>query len=430
MRPFLLQGRGRALIAASGLLAAAAVGVATVGPAAMAAPLTGAAQSAGSRAAVTASAGGAPTNKVTWSVLPATAKGADNRILFNYGIVAPGSTIKDYVEVVNRSAQPAAFSVYATDAIGTSLDNSLLLAKPGAKPVDIGAWTSFPGGAAQLSAVIPGDQGIIEPFTVKVPLQATPGDHTGAMTAQVTIQTHNAKGLAVSGVYRIAVPVEFRVSGALRSGMQVQSVSTGFSDPLNPFGTGSATISYTVVNTGNVKLTGTQAVTVSALFGHVTVKPPALPTILPGDSIRITAHAAGLFPFGPMTAKVTVTPAWVPNTPPLSQIAAVASDSASLFAMPWSLLGLILLLVAIGAGAWYYRRWRRRLRKAELAAVAARARRDTEQRLIGKKAAANGHGGTPKAADLAEVSSNPAEATAPGGTQDGGGTAAAEGTTE
>jgi hypothetical protein len=174
-------------------------------------------------------------------------------------------------------------------------------------------------------------------------------------------------------------------------------------------------------------------VTVSALFGQVTVKPPALPTILPGDSIRITAHAAGLFPFGPMTAKVTVTPAWVPNTPPLSQLAPLASDSASLFAMPWSLLGLILLLVAIGVGVWFYLRWRRRLHRAEVAAAAARARRETEQRLGVGKAAANGHaakdnGAKPPTA-TAKSAAAAAEATAPGGTPDGGGTAA-EGTTE
>jgi hypothetical protein len=62
----------------------------------------------------------------------------------------------------------------------------------------------------------------------------------------------------------------------------------------------------------------------------------------------------------------------------------VATGTASLFAMPWSLLGLVLLLVAIGVGIWFYLRWRRRLRRAELAAVAARASRDTERRLTGR----------------------------------------------
>ena len=64
------------------------------------------------------------------------------------------------------------------------------------------------------------------------------------------------------------MPLELRVPGALRAGLQVQSISTGFSDPLNPFGTGSATVSYTVTNTGNVRQSGTHAVKVTGPFGQ------------------------------------------------------------------------------------------------------------------------------------------------------------------
>ena len=55
------------------------------------------------------------------------------------------------------------------------------------------------------------------------------------------------------------MPIELRVTGPLRAGLQVESISTGFNDPLNPFGTGSATVSYTVHNTGNVRLTAARA---------------------------------------------------------------------------------------------------------------------------------------------------------------------------
>jgi hypothetical protein len=246
--------------------------------------------------------------------------------------------------------------------------------------------------------------------------------------------------------YRIAVPLEVRVSGPLHTGLQVQSISTGFSDPLNPFGTGSATISYNVANTGNVRLTGTQVVTVTGPFGQqATIKPPKLPTILPGDSIRVSAQAPGLFPAGPMTAKVAVSPGLGENTLPVSNQLSLASGSASLFAFPWSLLGLILLLAAIGVGIWFYLRYRRRLRGAELAAVAARASRETERRLAGQGASANGHsvngkagsgdGAKPPAeagaaaAVPAEATSSAAEAGTPGGAPEGGG-AATEGTTE
>jgi hypothetical protein len=377
--------RGRVWV---GSLLLAMIGAASVafGQAAVASPVSVAAarhmQQAGEKSGAKPSPG-----KVTWSVLPATATGPDRaRNLFSYGTVRSGSTVVDHVEIVNHSKQSAAFSIYATDAIGTTLQDALLLEPPGKKPVDIGAWVAFPGGAPQLSTIIPGGKAIVESFTVNVPRLATPGDHTGALVAAVGIPAKNSAGLAIVQNYRIAVPMELRVPGALHASVQVQSISTGFSDPLNPFGGGSATISYSVANTGNVRETGTQEVTVTGPFGQSsTIRPPKLPTILPGDSVRVSVSVPGLYPTGPMTAHVTVTPAWPPRTTPLSSRIPVATGSASLFAVPWSLVGLILLLIAIGVGVWQFMRWRRREQRAEVAAAAAKARRDTERRLLGAK---------------------------------------------
>ena len=339
--------------------------------------------------AVTGSQPKPKPGQVTWSVLPATAKGPDHsRNLFSYGVVKPGATVVDHVEIVNRSKQSAAFSIYAADAIGTTLQDALLLEPPGTKSVDIGSWVTFPGGARQLSTVIPAGKAIIESFTVNVPTLATPGDHTGGLIAAVGIPGKNSNGVAIVENYRIAVPVELRVSGALHASVQVQSISTGFSDPVNPFGTGSATISYSVVNAGNVRESGTQQVTVTGPFGQTaTIKPPKLPTILPGDSVRVSVSVPGLYPDGPLNAHVTVTPAWPPRSLPIARQSPIATGSASLFATPWSLIGFILLLVAIGVGVWQFLRWRRREHRAEIAAVAAKASRDTERRLLSDKSA-------------------------------------------
>jgi hypothetical protein len=387
--------RGRIWVG-SMLLATIATAAAAAGPAAVAAPLSPVLTSQAQQVSRGSGGNGASPGKVTWSVLPATATGPDSsRNLFSYGVVKPGSTIVDHVEIVNRGKQAAAFSIYATDAVGTTLQDALLLLPAGKKPVDIGAWTTFPGGAAQLSTVIPGGKAIIEAFTVTVPRLATPGDHTGGLVAAVSIPGKNSAGLAVVQNYRIAVPMELRVPGALHASVQVQSISTGFSDPLNPFGNGSATSSYSVANTGNVRQNGTQVVTVTGPFGQAsTVRPLKLPTLLPGDSVRVTVAVPGLYPAGPMTAHVTVTPGWPSRTIALSAPVPPASGTASLFAMPWSLVGLILLLVAIGFGVWWLLRWRRREHRAEVAAAAAKARRETERRLLSGKsvAGANGQG--------------------------------------
>jgi hypothetical protein len=421
---------GRRAMAGGLLLAlAGAAAAAAAGPAA-AAPLSGtAALRQATGAGTAASTPPSSPLKITWSISPATATGPDKtRQRFNYGVLKPGATVIDHVEIANDSTQSAAFSIYGTDAAGTTAKGSLLLLAPQKKPTDIGSWVHFPGGAAQLTTIINANTAIVVQFSVKVPPQATPGDHTGAVVAQVAIPNKNG-GITVTENYRIAVPLELRVPGALSAALQVQSISTGFSDPLNPFGTGTATISYTVTNIGNVRQAGAQTVTVTGPFGQkVVVHQPQLPTILPGDSIRVTAQAPGLFPAGPMTAQVDVKAGWPTDTITLAHAAPEVTANASLFAFPWTLLGLILLLVVIGVGVWFYLRWRGRLRRAELASVAARASRDTERRLLGGRAAANGHAAAAKTAP-ASTEAAPAEATAPGGTPEGGGTAT-DGTTK
>ncbi len=241
MRILPTPSRARRRLWAGCLLVAAVTGALAAGPAALAAPTAAGTADAARRQCC--------GNAVRAGHLVRAARyehgTRPDRIEFSYGVVKAGSSIQDHVEIVNRSSQSAAFSVYATDASGTSPQGALLLLGSSQKSTDIGAWASFPGGAQQLSTIIPGKKAIIEAFTLKVPPQATPGDHTGAMVAAVGVTRKNAAGENVVENYRIAVPLELRVPGALRAGIQVQSISTGFSDPLNPFGTGSATVSYT-----------------------------------------------------------------------------------------------------------------------------------------------------------------------------------------
>jgi hypothetical protein len=277
-----------------------------------------------------------------------------------------------------------AFTIYATDATGTTLQNVLQLLPGGVKPHDIGSWVRFPGGATQLSIVIPANKGIVESFKVQVPSHATPGDHTGGMMAAVSFNRKTTKGSVVIENQRIGVPIELRVTGHLHAALQVQSISAGFHSPLSPFGTGSATIAYTVANTGNVRLTGSQTVSVTGPFGvKSTIQLKNLPTVLPGDSVRVTAQPKGLFPDGPMTAHVHLNLADPVGAPLPIVTAAAATGSASLFAVPWTLILLIIVVAGAGYGIWRARGWQRRRLRTRLEAVADKARRDTERRLLG-----------------------------------------------
>jgi hypothetical protein len=370
----------------AGSLLLAAIGTVAAVPIASASPLSSASPISAARPGQPASGTPAP-GVVSWSVEPATAKAPDSRTRFTYQSIKPGSLIFDHVAVFNRSKQAVAFSIYATDASGTSANGALTLLQTGQKSTAIGAWTTFPGHVSQLSIIIPADKGVIEPFTITVPRLATPGDHIGGMIAAVGVPHRTSTGQMVTVYQRIAVPMELRVTGKLIAALAVKSVSVGFGTPFNPFGGGSAHVTYSIVNTGNVMLAGLQTVTVTGPFGaKSTLRVPKLPVVLPGDSIPYTVSAGGLYPAGSLTAHVTVTPGWPADATPLPVTLTAASASASLFAVPWALIVLIIVLAVGGYFLLRLRRARRRAREAEIAAVADRARRETERRLLGSGA--------------------------------------------
>ncbi|HEY0807684.1 MAG TPA: hypothetical protein VGD84_21640, partial [Pseudonocardiaceae bacterium] len=152
---------------------------------------------------------------------------------------------------------------------------------------------------------------------------------------------------------------------------------------VNPFGGGGTTVTYTVRNNGNVRLAGDQTVSVTGLFGIplATIHPTALQEVLPGDSVRVTAHVSGVFPAGPLTVHVRVTPVEVPGSPHLTVASQAGEGSVDMWAAPWPQLVLLVLLAAIGFGIWRWLRWRRSHRAAALAAAVERGRREATEQL-------------------------------------------------
>lgn len=368
----------------TGALMLAAIGTAAVmsGPAALAAHASAAATAAHKPKSKPA-ATHAPAGSISWSVIPASATAPDRRTTFNYTNVKPGSTITDHVAVLNRSSQSVAFTVYATDATGTTSSDVLTLLPYNVRPAQIGAWTTFTHHVAQLSVILPADRGVIEPFTIRVPRDASPGDHVGGMIAQVTVRRTSHSGASFNETQRIAVPILMRIIGPLHAGLRVESVSASYDGSLNPADDGLATVTYTVQNTGDVLLAGSQHVTVSGPFGSVTAKVKSLPVVLPGDSIRFTTTAGYLYGMGPLTAHVNLGPTAAPNEPALATPMAEVTGSASIFAVPWSIL-LILVVVIAGVVGWmYWLRYRRRQLQVAVNALADNVRRETEQRLLG-----------------------------------------------
>lgn len=313
---------------------------------------------------------------ISWAVAPSSAKGGDGRTHFSYSDIKPGSVVHDYVGITNYSDKPVTFNVYASDGITTTA-GSIGLAPAKQQPIGIGAWLR----TEHASVTVPPKRELNEPIMLTVPANATPGDHVGGVIASVMQAT---KGGQVATEDRVGVAMYLRVSGPLHPILAVESLSiSGYHGTPNPFGGGGTTVSYTVHNTGNVRLGGTETVSVTGPFGVTlaTVHPPSLEEVLPGDSVRVTARLSGIFPAGPLTVHVVSAPSEEPGSVHVTVALVGGSRTASMWATPWPQLVLLIVLVALGLGIWRFVRARRRSRNAALQAAVERGRREAAAQL-------------------------------------------------
>jgi hypothetical protein len=298
-----------------------------------------------SSAGSSTSKGVAPSTKATYGLGPASATAVDGRPRFKWS-AGPGGTLSDHVAVVNVGSTPLTLDLYARDAINQP-DGSLGLQTKAAKPTDAGAWITLeiPHGASTVT--VPARSTVIVPVSLVVPRNASPGDHTGGIIVSLTAaSTSTGKQVVTPNLeQRVAVPVAIRIAGVLQPKLSVQSLGASYGQTLNPVGGGHATVTYKVVNTGNVNLGGHEAVSISGLFGStVHAKAPDVPVLLPGNSIIESVPVHGVLPEFLMSARVTITPLAASGDVDPGLIA--TSGGKRFWAVPWLLLGIIALLLA------------------------------------------------------------------------------------
>lgn len=282
---------------------------------------------------------------VTFGVRPASAEAPDTRSDFSYN-ATPGGVLRDHVAVSNIATEPVTLRVYAGDAFNTPEGGFDLLADR--EPVDVGKW-----------AVPDTDQVTVEPrstvvvpFTLTIPLDATPGDHSGGIVASYTTESQDADGQRIAVEQRVGARVHLRVSGDLRPELRIEELTADYRGPLA--GLGTTKVSYLVRNTGNVRLGGKQSVRVETPWGSA-VDGPALadlPELLPGNTFRVATEVPGLLPAGWLTAGVHVDPIAPPGTEPAPSAVEASVTTA---AVPW----LSVIVTGLLVGLLLLRRWRR-----------------------------------------------------------------------
>ncbi|KJY26537.1 WxL protein peptidoglycan domain-containing protein [Streptomyces katrae] len=293
----------------------------------------------------------------TWGVFPTPPAGAamtDRAYFFHQG--AAGAAISDSVTILNSSDRELTFRVFATDAMNTPSGGAFALLPAETRPRDVGTWIALPPEAAGTVTVPPKGRKDI-PFTVKVPQDAAPGDHVGGIVALNTaVEGITKEGKVQVGVRRqVGARLYLRVPGPLTPALSVEDVRVSRGAPLLPWTKDArATITYTLVNRGNVVVEPKVSVAARGLFGRRLLDRPARapqPALLPGQRIVLTEPWPDSPQLDRVEVKVTARAAAYPD---------VDSEAGTAFlAVPWPAAGA-LLLAAGTALALLVRRRRRR----------------------------------------------------------------------
>ncbi|HEV7205458.1 MAG TPA: hypothetical protein VGN18_12675 [Jatrophihabitans sp.] len=296
-----------------------------------------------------------PASPAAFGIGPANTHGIDGRPFLNY-VSSPKGETADHIAVVNLGAKPLTVSLYTAD--GVSGADGRIGYEPKADPgPDAGTWITLPRNTTTLT-LRPRSSHVL-PISVHVPANATPGDHIAGIVVSVTSRVRSRSGEDVDFEQRVALRTLIRVSGPLQPGLRIEHLVADYHGTLNPFGSGSVSISFRVRNSGNINLGGKQAVTVTGLFGAAGALSAvaAVPVLIPGGDypVRLTVH--DVWPEIFMHARVSVHPAGLATAadPALDPV----SRQTSFRAVPWSLLGLLALLALAVAGALRQRRHRR-----------------------------------------------------------------------
>jgi hypothetical protein len=285
-----------------------------------------------------------------FSIAPAAPADAGGRDHFFFTL-RPGQSYQDSVALGNYGDRPTRFAVYATDAFQTGNEAAFTLLREEEQPRDVGSWIELGATEYRLD---PGEQATI-PFRITVPTDAKPGDHAGGIVAQPLRPARGDPGEFNFDVrLRIAARVYVRVEGPLQPALRVNSLTFDWDNPISPLGHDDARVVYRLENTGNVRLTPAAIMKITGPLGFTVARAPErqLPELLPGTEIEVAETISAVRPAFRLTVDLSV------EAPETSTRA-----TRSMWAIPWAAI----VLIVLGAIAYYI--YRRRQRGAKQGAI-------------------------------------------------------------
>ncbi len=293
-----------------------------------------------------------------WSVTPTPAD-ASSPTPRSYFVLEgnPGATITDKVRIRNYTNRPLTFRLYGADGYNTAEGGFFALRSLERPQEGVGAWLQMPVQTVKVAKRTQVDV----PFTLSIPANATPGDHVGGIVAlnEAVEGTTESGGVDVGIKRAVAARLYLRVAGPTTPALSVEDVALTHDRGFLPWsGSGKGTVTYTVRNTGNLRLTPESVIKVSGMIGrHVdTVENPGVVDLLPGQVARLRAKVSGIGAVDRLSVTVTAS----------TTEGVTAEDTTTEWILPWPAVLLFLLLLTLAT--WWLLR-RRAEKKRAFAAV-------------------------------------------------------------
>lgn len=284
---------------------------------------------------------------VTWSVRTESNGFGAERTSYTYA-VDPGQSVSDALVIANHGAAALQLAVYAADGY-TGAGGQLDLLTPAESSTGIGAWTH----AAAATVTVAPNESTTVPFVVSVPTTATPGDYVGGIVT--SLGSSADQGISVDR--RLGIRIGLRVSGALAPSLAIENPQVTWGGTWS-LGTGAATLSYTLHNTGNTTMGAQQSATIAGPFGwSPTDAGDVAPEvqILPGETRDVQITVPGVAGMLALIGSATITPIVVDASGSTTGLTPVTTQAMG-FAVPWLLLIIAMIAIALVVAALWWRR--------------------------------------------------------------------------
>ena len=189
--------------------------------------------------------------------------------------VKPGDTYKFSLTVTNTSSVDKDFYLEAQDIKGIDDGGQPIFADPGqATGYEISSWMNLPAGSIHVTA----GQSATIPLSLKVPSNATPGAHFGAVFVEDRPNTPGQNGAGVG--FNVGTIVSLRIAGDIHEEARIREFSTG----KVVYGSTNVDFSTKIENLGNVLIQPHGVIQITDMFGKV------------AGTVEVNNSAASVFP--------------------------------------------------------------------------------------------------------------------------------------